>query len=141
MRQILATFGPTLTLAIVSFSCARAIQSGEIIDHYRAGRCVEPIVVEDVSPATRGWNAQLTSASGARVNVRGAQMVAGRVVVRYLPDGPEVVAADAGDYIYPTDVRVSVARTNLIVRAAGVASGIWQEAWLFEYSLDERRLL
>jgi len=79
--------------------------------------------------------------SGMKVNVRGAEMVGGRVSVRYLPDGPEVVAADAGDYVYPSDVRMSQQGTSLLVKADGLAGGIHQETWLFEYSLERRRLI
>src|SRR5262245_44757161 len=114
--------------AMGAASCAPAIRSGEIIDGYRAARCVQPAIAEGVSPLTRGWNTEVTSASGTRVNVRGADMVAGRITVRYLPNGPELVAADAGDYVYPTDVRVSESGTALFVKT-GLAGGISHETW------------
>jgi hypothetical protein len=68
-------------------------------------------------------------------------MVGGRIVVRYQPDGPQVVAADAGDYVYPTDVRINEAKTVLVVKAMGLAGGIRHETWLYEYDLDRRRRL
>jgi len=68
-------------------------------------------------------------------------MVSGNVVIRYLPDGPELTAVRPGDYIYPSDVRVDEARGVLYVKARGLAAGIWQETWLYEYDLQRRREL
>ena len=68
-------------------------------------------------------------------------MVGGRIVVRYQPDGPEVVAADAGDYVYPSDVRINKARTILVVKATGLAGGIRHETWLYQYDLEAQRQL
>jgi hypothetical protein len=83
----------------------------------------------------------MTTAAGTAFNVRGAQMVGGRIVVRYQPSGPEVVAADAGDYVYPSDVRINEAKTILVVEASGLAAGIWHETWLYEYDLEAHREL
>src|SRR5205823_13384473 len=90
---------------------------------------------------TPGWDADLTTATGTRFNIRGAHMVGGRIVVRYQPDGPEVVAANAGDYVYPSDVRINDAKTVVVVKAKGLAGGIWRETWLFDYDLDGHREL
>jgi len=127
--------------AMAAVSCAPAIRFGEIIGSYRSARCVQPIIAEGVLPPTRGWNAEVTSASGTRVIVSGTHMAGGRITVRYLPNGPELVAADAGDYVYPTDVRVNQSGTALLVKAAGSAGGLSDETWLFEWSLDDRRLV
>ena len=99
-------------ISIGAVSCTPAVRSGPIIEHYRAALCVEPSTAAEVSPPTRGWNADVTTAGGAKVTLRGAEMVGGRIVVRYHPGGPEVVAADAGDYVYPSDVRINEARTT-----------------------------
>jgi hypothetical protein len=130
-----------ISISIAAVSCAPAVRAGLIIEHYRAALCVEPSIAAGVSPPTRGWNAVLTTAAGAKVNVRGAEMVSGRIVVRYQPDGPEVVAADAGDYVYPSDVRINEARTILVVKATGLAGGIRHETWLYEYDLEGQRQL
>jgi hypothetical protein len=68
-------------------------------------------------------------------------MVDGRIIVRYQPDGPEVVAADAGDYVYPSDVRINQAQTILVVKATALAGGIRHETWLYEYDLEGQRQL
>jgi hypothetical protein len=38
-------------------------------------------------------------------------------------DGRRVVAADAGDYIYPADVRIAAVKERLYLRASGYARG------------------
>jgi hypothetical protein len=128
-------------ISIGAVSCAPAVRSGPIIEQYRAAQCVEPSIVAAISPPTRGWNADVTTAGGAEVNVRGAEMVGGLIVVRYQPDGPEVVAADAGDYVYPSDVRINKARTILVVKATGLAGGIRHETWLYAFDLEGQRQL
>src|SRR6185295_11376318 len=85
-----------VTIAIAAASCAAAVRSGPIIEHYRAARCVEPSIAQGVSPPTRGWSADLVTGNGVKLGVRGTEMVGGRIVIRYQPNGPEVVAADAG---------------------------------------------
>jgi hypothetical protein len=60
--------------------------------------------------------------------------------VKYTPDGQEQTAADAGDYIYPADVRFDQAADLLYVKAKGApASSNEPQTWLFEYDLRRRR--
>lgn len=68
-------------------------------------------------------------------------MVGGLITVNYRPNGPGVVAASAGDYVYPSDVRINQAETHLFVKARGLAGGIRHETWLFDYDLEGQRLL
>ena len=63
----------------------------------------------------------------------------GRITLQYEADGREVVAVDAGDYIYPDDVRLNEGRDRLYVKASGLAGGIWHETRLYEYDLVKRR--
>jgi hypothetical protein len=68
-------------------------------------------------------------------------MPGGRINVRDPTSGRESVAADAGDYVYPSDVRLNAQKDRLYVKASGLAAGIWQETWLFEYDLHSQRLV
>ena len=68
-------------------------------------------------------------------------MVGGRVVVQYLAGGPKVEAANAGDYIYPSDIRLDSPNDLLYVKASGLAGGISYETWLFEYDLRGQKLV
>jgi hypothetical protein len=73
--------------------------------------------------------------------VSGAQVPGGRINVRYLTTGRESVAANAGDYVYPSDVRLNAQNDLLYVKASGLAGGLRQETWLFEYDLRGQRLV
>jgi hypothetical protein len=65
----------------------------------------------------------------------------GRISVRFSQDGAELIAANAGDYIYPADVRIDTSADVLYVKASGHrAAGGEAQTWLFEYDLRERRL-
>jgi hypothetical protein len=82
----------------------------------------------------------LTLRDGGVVHISGAAMPGGRIDVRFQPDGVEDVAADAGDYIYPADVRVDATGELLYVTASGHrAIGGKAETWLFEYDMRQRR--
>jgi hypothetical protein len=51
------------------------------------------------------------------------------------------VAANAGDYVYPSDVRINTPDDLLYVKASGLAGGIRHQTWLFEYDLRGPRLV
>ena len=122
-------------------SCDRPIRSGALLDGYRAAACVMPTFAKGVEPPTRGWDSTIVVANDSKATIRGAQMVGGQVNARYEADGRDVVVVDPGDYIYPNDVRLNERRDRLYVKASGAAGGIWQETWLYEYDLVERRAL
>jgi hypothetical protein len=67
------------------------------------------------------------------------QMPGGRIDVRDVASGRESVAANAGDYVYPSDVRVDLQNDHLYVKASGLGGGIRYETWLFDYDLRGKR--
>jgi len=72
--------------------------------------------------------------------VKGSQSVGGTISVLYPMSDQELVAVNAGDYVYPADVRVNAQSDLLYVKASGLAGGIWRQTWLFEYDLRGQRL-
>jgi hypothetical protein len=74
------------------------------------------------------------------VHVSGAAVPGGRISIRFQSDGTEQVAADAGDYIYPADVRVDSGGEVLYIKASGyTAIGGEAQTWLFEYDMRQRQ--
>jgi hypothetical protein len=61
------------------------------------------------------------------------------VTVTDLGSGARFIAANAGDYVYPYDVRVDKQNDRLYVIASGLAGGIWQRTVLFQYDLRMHR--
>ena len=60
-------------------------------------------------------------------------MPGGQIDVRYLSDGKDVLAANAGDYIYPADVRFEPTSGLLYVKASGEPAAFGgHQTWLFE---------
>jgi hypothetical protein len=76
-----------------------------------------------------------------KVVVTGFDAAGGVVVLRDAASGKSWTAINPGDYVYPTDIRIDSQRDYLYVRASGLAGGIQQQTWLFEYDLDRRQLL
>ena len=92
-----------------------------------------------ISPPTRAWGYTLKTRDGVAVHISGAEMPGGRIDVRYMPGGKNEVAADAGDYIYPADVRLDAATDHLYIKASGVPAVFGgPQTWLFEYDLNKR---
>jgi hypothetical protein len=122
-------------------SCTRAIRSGALIDRYSRAACIPVKFGPGISPPTRAWNYTLKTRDGVAVHVSGAEMPGGRIDVRYASDGKSEVAADAGDYIYPADVRLDAATDRLYIRASGVPAHPFggAQTWLFEYDLKNQR--
>jgi hypothetical protein len=137
MRRLLVLL-VSVTL-FVGASCRRPIRSGALIDAYRAAACVVPTFAKGVEPPTRGWDSTIVIAGGSTATVRGADMVWGRITVRYESDGRTVVAVQPDDYIYPGDVRLNDRHDRLYVKASGLAAGIWDETWLYEYDLVQQK--
>jgi hypothetical protein len=128
-----------LALALLSgISCHRPARSGALIDAYRKADCVAPIFAPGVEPPTRGWETPIAIAGGVTAAVQGAFIVGGRIEIRY-GDGALVTAVNDGDYIYPSDVRLNGGHDRVYVKTRGSAGGIWEQTWLHEYDLQNRR--
>ncbi len=125
-------------VAGVGAQCARPVRTGPLIQRYSAAACVPVRLRTGIGPPTRTWDATLNIREGLDVHVSGAQMPGGRIDLKY-SDGRHDVTADAGDYIYPADVRVEQSGQRLYAKASGIrATGGAQETWLFEYNLLQR---
>ena len=105
-----------------------------IIQRYRAATCVPPSANPKVR-VTREWNAALRLNDGSGVLITGAQMVGGRIDVQFLATGRVSVAANEGDYVYPSDVRIEHRTDHLYVKASGLAGGLQHQTWLIDYDL------
>lgn len=121
--------------------CRMSISHAPIIDQYKAATCIPSSLMPAPSTPSRVWNATVSLIDGSKVIVTGNQIPSGRVDVHYVANGQEIVAADAGDYVYPSDVRLNPQNDHLYIKASGLAAGIWQETWLFEFDLRAKKLL
>ena len=136
-------------IAIVAFmllisgmlsACTRTIRSGAIIEGYNGARCIPVQFGPGITPPTRAWDYSAATSRGITVHISGAEMPGGRIDVRYLPDGTNIVAADAGDYIYPADVRLDQSHDKLFSKASGIPAAFGgPQTWLFEFDLNSRQ--
>lgn len=124
----------------VLVGCTRMVRSGPIIDGYENAVCIPVEFGPGITPPTRAWDYQLVTPRGMTVHISGAQMPGGRIDLRYQSDYAEVVAANAGDYIYPADVRFDRQKERLFVKASGVPAAFGgPQTWLFEFDLAHRQ--
>ncbi len=130
------------TFACCIVSCNPPISHGPIIDGYKSAACIPVSANRKVrGPHTREWETLVTLSDDSKVIVVGSQMPGGRITARYTTPGRELEAANAGDYVYPSDVRFNMQTNLLFVKASGLAGGITHETWLFEYDLLGQRLI
>src|SRR5947209_11040985 len=124
-----------LCLASGCSPATNAVSGGPVIKRYEAAACVTFSSDPKVTPHTREWNTALTLRNGTKVLVSGAGVPGGRVLASYPAEHRDVVAADPGDYVYPSDVRLDDQNDLLYVKAFGLAGGLTEQTWLFEYDL------
>ena len=126
--------------AAVLTACARPIRTGPLIDRYDRAICIPVRFGPGIQPPTRAWDHMLKLRDGSSAHVVGAQLPGGRINVKYTSDGQEQTAANAGDYIYPADVRFDQAADLLYVKAKGGPAAFGgPQTWIFEYDLQQRR--
>jgi hypothetical protein len=110
-----------------------------VIAKYQMAACILPLRSSVAAPRTREWKTILSLRDGSKVAISAAEIAGGRVTVSDTSSGREYVAADAGDYIYPEDLRLDVENERLYVKAHGLWAGIREQTWLFEYDLRQHR--
>lgn len=120
--------------------CQRTIRDGPIVIGYKNAVCIPVHIGPGIKPPTRAWDFTITTSKGLTVRIQGATMPGGQVTIKYLPEEVEIVAANAGDYIYPTDVRLNSGSDVLFIKASGITAAFSQpQTWLFAYDLNSRK--
>lgn len=104
-----------VVLAVTVAGCAIPRRHHVLIDRYTAATCIALS-----SGAMREWNTTLRPGPAREVRIIGHQRVSGMVVARDERTGEEHMVANAGDYIYPADVRTSPDFGRVFVKADGL---------------------
>lgn len=130
-----------LTCCAVRCGPAATPPKALMIAKYKTADCLPFSKKPTVTPHTREWNTLVLLHDGLPVSIRGAQIPGGRIAVSYPGTSRELLAADPGDYIYPSDVRLDSPNETLYVKAHGLAGGISEQTWLFAYDLRARRIV
>ena len=128
-----------LALIGSSVACAVGTAYAPIIDEYKEASCVPVSVVRRVQPHTREWDSRLAF-EGGQILVTGAQIPGGRIAVSGPASNHDIIAADPGDYIYPSDVRFNPQPGILYTKAHGFAGGLREQTWLFKYDLRRHEI-
>lgn len=130
----------SVVLLFLLSGCATPARTGRLIEEYARAQCI-PVSTIGLPPERR-WDHAIRVNDGTRVHLTGAENPGGRITLRYMPSDEMRVAVDPGDYIYPSDVRLSAEGARLYVRADGApAYTSAQQSWLFEYDVAGRRLV
>jgi hypothetical protein len=124
-----------LLLVAAVAGCDRTIRTGAIIDQYTHAECIP--VSNGLGSPVRTWDYTVHVGQAESIRVEGRATPGGRIQLEYEPDGKDEVAANAGDYIYPADVRQKSGL--LYIKASGVTPLNQPQTWLFEYDLLKRR--
>ena len=140
MRTNVRTSFCLLFAVQVLIGCQRTIRNGPIVSGYKNAVCIPVHFDPEIKPPTRAWDFTTTTSKGLTVRIQSATMPGGQITVKYLPEGTALVAANAGDYIYPADVRQNPGSDTLFIKASGITAAFSQpQTWLFEYDLNSRK--
>jgi len=123
--------------------CSKPARASKLIADYANAGCVTPLAEVARDMPGLAWQAVLPLRDGSRAAVAGVRAPGGRISVKYDDAAASVIAADAGDYVYPADVRLSREREVLFVKAEGVTPVPWgkRHTLLFAYDVRARRVL
>jgi hypothetical protein len=127
-----------VAFAICASACSRE-RNGGLIQAYGAASCVSPVIAVGVQPPSRQWDRPIDLRDGRRVVVLGLRAPGGAISLRYPGTAQPTVAANGGDYVYPSDVRWDRDRDRLYVKAQGVSGAGGERTVLFEYDLAAQR--
>jgi hypothetical protein len=133
-----------ILLAVACFlhGCSLPRRQHAVIDAYKTAVCVPVLAQSEIRPpSVRAWDATVRTGSGTSVVLSGYQGPGAGIVAKEVRTGEIHVVADAGDYVYPADVRTTADFARVYVKADGLAGGISRETWLFEYDLTQFREL
>jgi hypothetical protein len=123
-----------------SLGAAPKVSTQSLLTMYNAAACIPPTISPNILPkTTRSWHAELALSDGSKILIKAAEMPGGLVTVTDLSSGERFVAANAGDYVYPDDIRIDKRDDRLYVIARGLAGGIWRRTVLFQYNLQAHR--
>jgi hypothetical protein len=125
-------------LIVLSFAgCSSPVRSGPLIDSFNRAECILVTLGPKTGSPARTWDYLLKTLQTGRALITGRQIPGGRIDVKYEATGADEVAADAGDYIYPDDVRFNGDR--LYIKASGVPVIGAYQTWVFDYDLRHHR--
>jgi hypothetical protein len=119
--------------------CARPVREHPVIGAFRGASCVHSTTTTDKE--ARRWAAALVLSSGEKLTVEAVHGPGGTVELLDSASGKRWKVADSGDYVYPSDIREDLSKEQLIVKTEGLAAGLSEETWLFQYDVRSRRLL
>lgn len=117
MRQLKTV--ACVALACCAGACVPPTSNAPITKKYATAACIPLSAHPKVSPHARERESALTLRDGLEVIVRGAQLAGGRTIVSYPATGRDVVAADPGDYVYPSDVRLDAENVPTVRKLYG----------------------
>ena len=139
-RRNYPIIGGLLLMFVCLMACTRSARRGELIERYVAASCIRPLAApKHIRPPTREWEQAISTSEGGEATVSGAQSPGGRILITYKSTQEVVIAAWAGDYIYPADVRYDRSSGRLFVKADGLAGGIHRQTWLVEFNVNSRQ--
>jgi hypothetical protein len=144
-RETWATASVVCALVVVGVNATTCGGSPKrdslLIRAYRGATCVPPIIAPGVQPPSRQWDRPIDLRDGRRIFVLGLRAPSGAIALRYPGAAQPTVAADAGDYVYPSDVRWNRDLERLYVKAQGLEAMGGERTVLFEYDLAAQRIL
>jgi hypothetical protein len=112
-----------------------------IIQEFNSCRSEIPVWSKHIYPSVHEWAVSLDLGQGLTLRISADQTVGGRFLGQYSDEQPQRVIGNAGDYVYPCDLRIDKGRGIILAKASGLSGGIAKATILFEFDITSRQLL
>ncbi|MGA2230801.1 MAG: hypothetical protein ABSH22_07870 [Tepidisphaeraceae bacterium] len=118
-------------------------ENQRVVAAFSAAQLLSPVPKDEMKPGEpRTWDQKLQLANGIQVRIEAMDCAGGNVTATYADDQKWLEVANAGDYVYPKEIRINPATERLFVLAEGVAMPFgWHDTQLFEFDLRMRKQL
>ena len=112
-----------------------------LVKSFIAAQSLTPNWNKNIYPSVHNWDQTIELGNGLTFQILAYESVGGRFEGKYSDERAIRTIAVPGDYIYPCDIRVDLAKKHLFCKASGLAGGIYHETVIFEYDLLGRKVV
>jgi hypothetical protein len=140
MRSVLVPIVAAVGVLVAGGACTVKDPDNPLVRAYLGAEPITPTWNPKIHPSEPMWNRQIDLGRVA-VTVSAWCCVGGRFEAQYSDEPSPRIMFTPGDYVYPSELRVSSRGHVVYGRANGLAGGITETTKIFSYDLDARRLV
>ncbi|WP_291271537.1 hypothetical protein [Geothrix sp.] len=112
-----------------------------LLADYKSSQSFTPSWSTIYHPSVHQWNQSINLGNGLTLLVTATGWISGEFQGQFSDESTPRTIGHPGDYVYPCDLRYNASKKLLFAKASGLAGGIERVTVVFEYDVQQRRLL